>query len=229
MMTSRAAQTAHNMGVLGGVLLVGNAERYNSMPLPAAHSQRLLEILQAMAAMYEATGLPPKLFYFNFDRLQLLVILTRRSLLAVSMATDARVVEIEVAARKLAATAHLKSPPDLTNPLVASLAEGAPELPAPPEAISTAASPAEPPSQPPTMTWTEATHTLETIVTKVLSQAIASKLISSSVQKRGLDPSGPCHAATLAAIAGDILQKIPNRSIRASIEKEVQSLVNSIL
>ena len=221
-----APPSARGQGILGALLMVDDEVRHGRLGLGASRSDRLLEILRVMSSTWESTGLPPKLFYFRFTEAQLLVVLARRSVVAVLLRLDARLTEVEVAARKLVSTAHLKAPLDPATPLVACLLEGKPQPTHSPEPIPEAAIiPAagfEPssPAHPNEMTWSDATRALEIIVTKVLSQAIAAKVIAAALHRRELDPTAPCDATTLGGIAAEILQKIPNRAVRSSIERK---------
>lgn len=213
--------------VLGALLLVDGVVAADSLPLSSAQRERLTQTLHIMAAHYEVGGLPPKLFYFRFKTQQLMVIFSRRAMLTVLMSADAPLVDIEISARKVVATAHLKGALDERNMITKSLRTAASHVPAKSTAIValTTDSLAIPSSH---MTWTEASQALENIIAKVLSQAQAAKLIATAIQRKGIDTTRPADAATVAEIGQELTQKVPSRPIRASLEKEVAAMVATI-
>jgi hypothetical protein len=199
----------------------------DSLPLSGSQRDRLTQTLHIMAAHYEVGGLPPKLFYFRFKTQQLIVIFSRRAMLAVLLPEDAPLADIEISARKVVATAHLKGALDERNLITGSLQTATPQVPAKATAIVslTTDTLAIPSSQ---MTWTEASQALENIIAKVLSQAQAAKFIAAAIQRKGIDTTRPADAPTVAEIGQELTQKIPSRPIRASLEKEVAAMVATI-
>lgn len=214
--------------VLGAVLLVDGVVVGDSLPLSSAQRDRLLQTLHIMAAHYEVGGLPPKLFYFRFKTQQLMVIFSRRAMLAVLLPADAPLADVEISSRKVVATAHLKGALDERNVITRALRTAAtPHVPPLSTAIVTLTtdSLAIPSSH---MTWTEASQSLENIIAKVLSQAQAAKLIATAIQRKGIDTTRPADAATVAEIGHELTQKVPSRPIRASLEREVAAMVATI-
>jgi len=213
--------------VLGAMLWVDGVVVADSLPLTGTPRERLIQTLHIMAAHYEAGGLPPKLFYFRFKTQQLMVIFARRAMLAVLMPMDAPLVDIEISARKVVSTAHLKGALDERNLITRALRTAGPSVP--PQSLAlvtlTTESLAIPSSH---MTWTEASQALENIIAKVLSQAQAAKLIATAIQRKGIDTTRPADAATVAEIGQELTQKVPSRPIRASLEKEVAAMVATI-
>ena len=213
--------------ILGALLLVDGVMVADSLPLSGTPRERFIQTLHIMAAHYEAGGLPPKLFYFRFKTQQLMVIFSRRAMLTVLIPADAPLVDIEISARKLAATAHLKGALDERNLITKSLRPAVSHVPPKSAAIVTLTteSLAIPSSH---MTWTEASQALENIIAKVLSQAQAAKLIATAIQRKGIDTTRPADPATVAEIGQELTQKVPSRPIRASLEKEITAMVANI-
>ena len=104
-----------------------------------------------------------------------------RSMLITLIKPGADIVEAEIAARKVVSVAHLKDSLKGDNPVVAALMRPKPEV-----SISL---------QPPTMnpTWKEASQVLENMMSKVLSQAQAARLLGIALQKRGISLTDPLH------------------------------------
>lgn len=213
--------------VLGALLCVNGQTVADTLPLEGDKAERLLLAIHTMAAHYEVGGLPPKVFYFRYERAQLMVLFSRRSLLILLLPADAALVELEVAARKVVTTAHLRTPLPAENAVVQALglypavAGRVVDEPATLPPLST-------PTLPTIMTWNEAALALENLIAKVLSQAQAARLITAAIQRRGLDPAGLCEASALSEIGGEITAKIPSKPIRASMEREVAELVASL-
>lgn len=210
------------VGVVGAILLVDGVEKKNSMPVEAAGMERMLAATQALAAFYESGGLPPKLFYFAFQQAQLLVLFTKRSQLIVWAGGAIRTTELEIAAKKIVSTAHLKGELPSGNAIAATWADqpAAPAVPPPSLELHSA--------QTSTMTWQSASEMLESTLAKVLSQAQAAKLIKLALQQRGLSPDTLADAKTFEEIGLQLTQKIPSKPIRASLEKEIAGLVAQI-
>lgn len=219
--------------ILGAALIVDGTligDGFDEGELADGH---LMKTVQAMVDQYQTSGLPPKMFYFQFERSHLLILFSRRSTLLVWTSPNANLVEIEIAARKVVSTAHLRGALNPTNPVVAALNLDNP--PAMPPQKPTTPEPAQPrsslalvPFKPAAMTWSDATRALENIITKVLSQAQAARLISNAVQKKGVELNSQADAATLAEIGAELTQKIPSRPIRATLEREVAELVKKL-
>lgn len=221
-------KTTQDIGILGVHLTVDDEVVGNSLPLSSQKQARLMQTLQTMLAHYQTSaGLPPKLFFFRYASAQLLILLSRQSQLILLCRADARLVELEIAARKVVATAHLKGALQPENPIIAALSlvhSPEPEE-LPPANLPTTSTPAQPN---PSMIWNDATQALENIMAKVLSQAQAARLIAAAIQRKGIDTNLPCDAASLAEIGAELTAKIPSRPIRASLEKEVAEYISKL-
>lgn len=219
--------------ILGAALIVDGTligDGFDEGELADGH---LMKTVQAMVDQYQTSGLPPKMFYFQFERSHLLILFSRRSTLLVWTSPHANLVEIEIAARKVVSTAHLRGALNPTNPVVAAL--NLDSTPATPLQQPTPATPAETssslalvPFKTAAMTWSDAIRALENIITKVLSQAQAARLIGIAVQKRNVDLNARAEATKLAEIGAELTQKIPSRPIRATLEREVAELVKKL-
>lgn len=214
--------------VLGALLLVDGVVVADSLPLSGTPRERLIQTLHIMAAHYESGGLPPKQFYFRFKTQQLMVIFSRRAMLTVLMPADAPLVDIEISARKVVATAHLKGALDEPNLITKSLRTAASHVPPKSTAIVTVTTESLAIPSSSHMTWNEASQALENVIAKVLSQAQAAKLIATAIQRKGIDTTRPADAATVAEIGQELTQKVPSRPIRASLEKEIAAMVATI-
>jgi hypothetical protein len=209
---SLRSSSSNAAGVKGSMLLVDAQLVNNSMP----SSAELLEILQGMAASYsakEASGLPPKLFYFVFQQAQLLVVYARRSMVAVLLSSDADVTPVEEAARKVAATAHMAHAQEQLSAAMQVLF--------PQEEVVAVDLAVEKPS------WQKQKSLLEQIMAKVVNQALATKWVSSELDKL----SAPAPEVPTVQRFDDVVRgltgRIPNRSKRQQLEQEMRMALAS--
>lgn len=214
--------------ILGVMLQVDGKLVGDTFPLSQRARQRLLAAVLQSAERYRAGGLPPKIFSYLFETSRLLVLFSRRTMVIVWMSQEANLVELEIAARKLVSIAHLSGSTQPGNPILAALAIRPPATPAPEKPAAAVLDLEIIPAQSIHMTWTEATLSLENIMSKVLTHAQTARLITSAIQRKGIDVSCPADAASVAEIGADLAQKIPSRPIRASLEKEIAALVATI-
>jgi hypothetical protein len=222
LLTSTTAAAQQHL--LGALLCVDGKTVADTLPLEGDKAERLLLAIHTMAAHYEAGGLPPKVFFFRYERAQLMVFFSRRSLLLLLLHPEAALAELEVAARKVVTTAHLRTPLPVENAVVQALGLHAAATGAVAEEEPATLPPLSIPTLPTIMTWNEAALSLENLIAKVLSQAQAARLISAAMQRRGIDSSSLCEASVLSEIGTEITAKIPSKPIRASMEREVAEL-----
>lgn len=218
-----SSATASQRHLLGALLCVDGRTVADTLPLVGGKAERLLLAIHTMAAHYETGGLPPRVFYFRYERAQLMVLFARRSLLILLLPADAALTEVEVAARKVVTTAHLRTPLPVENAVVQALGLHA-EVAGPVADEPATLPPLSIPTLPTIMTWNEAALALENLIAKVLSQAQAARLITAAMQRRGIDAASLCEASVLSEIGTEITAKIPSKPIRASMEREVAEL-----
>ncbi len=220
-----SVNVSESFGILGACLLVNGEVEADSLPLSPSNRSQLMQTLLLMAAHYETSArLPPKVFFLRFEKAQLLVLFSRQSQLVLLSKPDARLGELEIAAKKVISTAHIRGSLKQDNPVVMALSMAAklPENTVPDRLPTANLTNHQPPAQSNSnMTWNEASQGLENIMTKVLSQAQAARLIGAAIQRKGIDTTRPCDAPSFAEIGAEITAKIPSRPIRATLEKEV--------
>jgi hypothetical protein len=209
--------------ILGAVLVVDGVVIGEGFQDGAKQSAPLIEAVQGMADQYRTSGLPPKVMHFQYENSQVLALFSRRSLLLVWISSDANLGEIEIAARKVVTTAHLEGSLNPSNPIVAVLS-----ITKPVQVETASTSLAVVAFNPPTMNWSEAARSLENIITKVLSQAQATKMIQAAMQRKGIDFARTADGATLKEIGNEITLKIPSRPIRQTLEREVAELAKTL-
>jgi hypothetical protein len=236
--------------IKGALLLVNGDIRRDTMPLDRHQCAGLVRTLEGMIGRYEESGLPPKVFYFAYTGSKLLCLITRRSQLIIWLEPSANISKLENEARKLIATAHLKgslastslifAEPTATEPI--SNAVTAPtvireELATPPakktQKAKTSAQPKPAETLSPTnlneiMNWKEASQAIEGILSKVLSQAQAARMIEAAFKLRGIDMESNLDATLLSQAGSDILAKVPNKVLRQSLTKEFEAIVARI-
>jgi hypothetical protein len=205
-----------NEAITGALLVVDDRVQWDSLPLSAKASEKLLQTVNTMAAYYETGGLPPKLFFFRFAQVQALALFARRSMLITLIKPGADIVEAEIAARKVVAVAHLKGALKSDNPVVAALMRPKPE-------VSIAL-------QPTTMnpTWKDASQVLENMMSKVLSQAQAARLLGIAMQKRGISFTDPCTGVIFTQVPAELTIRIPSKPIRVSLDKEAADYASKL-
>lgn len=209
--------------ILGAALIVDGAVIGEGFQEGAKQSAPLLEAAQAMADQYRTSGLPPKVMHFQYENSQVLILFSRRSLLLVWISAEANLGEIEIAARKVVTTAHIEGSLNPSNPIVATLTITKPvQLETESKSLALVA------FNTPSMNWSEAARSLENIITKVLSQAQATKMIQAAMQRKGIDFSRTADGATLKEIGNELTMKIPSRPIRQTLEREVAELAKSL-
>ena len=216
-------------GVKGALVLVDGTIRAGYFPLESDLVAKLAEETCILSESYSKNGLPPKSFYCRYDSSTLLVVFSRRNTVIVWMELDADLAEVEKAARRLVSTAHLAGTHRLDNPLLPPIAESETSV-QPRQSAGEAATGGGPseetnPTLPLIMSWSEATTALESILTKVLTQAQASKMIEKTLADKGINPRGTFSADLFRQAGTDLLNKIPNRTIRQSLTKEFEALV----
>lgn len=202
-------------------------------------------------------GLPAKVFFYKFSSSSLLVLFSRWSSLYIWLDETANLAEAEIAGRKLVSTAHLggtgRAEAGLSILGRTSLNE-APQAAAKPRRKSggsgaTPARGAEPPpagppadsrtseggqtdssSSPPLsfMSWNEATDALEGILTKVLAQAQATRLIDRALKEKHILPNSSFDVRLFRQVGMELMQKVPHKSIRQSLTNEFESLLERL-
>jgi hypothetical protein len=204
-----------NEAITGALLVVDDRVQWDSLPLSAEASEKLLQTVNTMAAYYETGGLPPKLFFFRFAQVQALALFARRSMLITLIKPGDDIVETEIAARKVVSVAHLKGALKGDNPVVAALMRPKPEV-----------SPLQPSTMNPT--WKDASQVLENMMSKVLSQAQAARLLGIAMQKRGISFTDPCTGVIFTQVAAELTIRIPSKPIRVSLEKEAADYASKL-
>ena len=208
-------------GVKGVLVIVDGEVRKDTMPMEADPLQKLIQELDMLASFYSEGGLPPKTFFARYASSSLLVLFSRRSTVAIWMEPSAKIVDVELAGRKLVSTAHLAGTHRTESALITESALKPVRLLTetifPPHSTLTQL-----------MSWSEASHALESILTKVLTHAQAARLIERTLADKGISAQGHFDLIQFREVGSEILQKIPNRSIRQSLTKEFDALVAKI-
>lgn len=189
------------------MVLVNKELRHNTMPLSVEGQAQLLEILHEMAVSYsekESAGLPPKLFYFLFEQAQLLVVYSKRSMVAVLLHPEADITPLEEAARKIVATAHLGQTMNEQNPAMNLLF---------PKLETKAAGLTQLQKQ---------QSALEKIMAKVVTQSLAHKWVIAELEKFNVNAAETETRQNYEAVVSGLTGKIPNRMTRQLIEKEMR-------
>jgi hypothetical protein len=150
--------------------------------------------------------------------------------------SQANLLELEALARKVAATAHLKSGGvnepiwDFVRGSTRLSAEAAPLFPpsgsspsGPLRAIESSATLADFPTNTAIMNWNDAARTLESILTKVLAQAQASRLIEKTMAERGVKDGDDFDIDLYGQVGRDLMNKIPHKVLRNSLLKEFEA------
>jgi hypothetical protein len=209
-------------GVLGRIVTIRGEMVVNTMPIAQAKVTALLRGLRQLSEDYSRDGLPLKVFYFHFDQTMLLGVTARYSTVLVWAQATANLTELEALSRKVATTAHLKSG-GVEAPLW-DFVRGAGLVPT----DGANSSPTDTHTNPSIMNWKDATKALESIVTKVLAQAQAAKLIDKSMADHGVTMDDDFDLDTFSGVGRSLLEKIPHKVLRASLTKEFDSMLSKI-
>ncbi|MFZ4765052.1 MAG: hypothetical protein ACOYMN_08860 [Roseimicrobium sp.] len=236
------------------LLIVQGVRRADSLPLTSEAKDALVEAVGQLAERYSKArdGLAPRAFFYQFQSSSLMVLFTRLSSLYIWLDASANIAEAEVAGRKLISTAHLSGDrtasaeflvPGKASFIVMPAAEkvrrksNRPPKPAIADATTVEAVPTVPPSLkrpslelstlPLTkiMSWHQARTALESILTKVLAQAQASRLIDRALSDRGIMLEMQFDVRLFRQVGLELMQQIPHRSLRRSLTNEFEALV----
>jgi hypothetical protein len=257
------AESTVDQEIQGALLVVDSEVRHSSLGLSGEAGERMAELIRTFISVYEAHGLPPKVLYYTFSELRVMIFCTRRTAVAVLLHLDADLLEVEKEAKKLAATAHLRSRAEpgnrimrvlLSEPVRVAEAEqsityttttmGVPSLELAervdlqqqvdlPVRDYLEPMPEMPVSSVPTgplmrVTWKDYIGSLELIVSKVMSHAVAERLIQQELTERQLSPHDRCYPESLRSVGERILQRVPHRRLRANLQQELERLVGSL-
>jgi hypothetical protein len=215
-----APVTLSRDGVIGYLVTVEGEITLDTMPMLPEQRDTLMASIHALAVDYGLYGLPLRVFYFHYESTCLVGVISRHSMVLVWAAGVANLIEIEAIARKVASTAHLnpttKSVPlhDLLKP-AATAADEKPSSASGPLSSSTL--------DYQIMNWNDATQALESILTKVLAQAQAGRLIDKTLTERGVSKQDSFDLELYAAIGRELMTKIPHKVLRASLSKEFEN------
>jgi hypothetical protein len=226
-------------GVKGILVMVDGEVLKDSLPIETEAMQTLLHEVELIATCYSEGGLPPKTFFAKFASSSLMVLFARRSLLIIWMDPTANISEVEKAGRKLVSTAHLKGSHRTetillpAHPVTNRINGHAVDLD--PSSSTTRTNEYAGEFISPShltlikiMSWSEASSALESILTKVLTHAQASRMIERALKDKGVDVRDPFDIHQFKAVGADLLLKIPNRSIRQSLTSEFEALVTRL-
>lgn len=265
-MLPRYPAPAAEGGVRGLLLVVQGTVRMDSLPLAEDAKESLMREVKRLAEQYTAAreGLPPKMFFYRFERSSLLILFSRVSSLYIWLDANANLVEAEVAGKKLVSTAHLGGArpvePEFSAPGSSSfiatpvnpsiparprkktsrpvmlptqdLAPAEPIRPAPEPEPSSAYEAHDPDSSSsPTnsiMSWNDAKNAIESILTKVLAQAQAARLIDRALKDKGILAESTFDVRLFRQVGLELMDQIPHRSLRRSLTNEFESLVDSL-
>ena len=242
-------------GVRGLLLMVRGEVRLDSLPLSAERKTSLLEEVERLASNFNEArhGLPPRAFCYRFPTCSLLVLYSRWSSLFVLLDADADLGDVESAGRRLVATAHLGGMPRIEESLAPLIPpDPEPEKPRKRSGPSLRQLPVEPPTPPEeapvvaeidpldsepeianppfslSMSWKDATNALESILTKVLTQAQAARMIDRAMKERGIQAEGTFDIRLYRQIGLEVMEKIPHRVLRKSLTGEFEALIESL-
>jgi hypothetical protein len=210
-------------GVLGRVVTVRGDMVVNTMPLPPAKLNALMRAMKDLSGDYARYDLPLRMAYFEFGKTFFLGVMARFSSVFVWAEIGANVTELEAIAKKVAATAHLKSG-GVEEPIW-DFVRGAVGAPNQATLSPTISSPTDTPNPPSIMNWKDATKALESILTKVLAQAQASKLIDKAMADHGVTMEDSFEIDDFAAVGRVLMEKIPHKVLRNSLSKEFESFL----
>jgi hypothetical protein len=213
-------------GVLGRVVTVRGETVVNTMPLPPAKLNAVLRTMKELSGDYARYGLPLRMVYFEFGKTFFLGVMARFSSVFVWADIGANVTELEAIAKKVATTAHLKSG-GVEEPIW-DFVRGANSARAQGSSSPPKDSPTEIQPQPSIMNWKDATKALESILTKVLAQAQASKMIDKAMADQGVTMDDSFEIEDFAAVGRALMEKIPHKVLRNSLSKEFESFLSKI-
>jgi hypothetical protein len=78
------------------------------------------------------------------------------------------------------------------------------------------------------MNWNDATQALESILTKVLAQAQAGRMIEKTLTDRGVSKQDSFDMEVYAEIGREIMTKIPHKVLRANLSREFENLLSKL-
>jgi hypothetical protein len=212
-------------GLRGLLLLVNDEVRTNTLPLsPEASMELLGEVFQLSVVYSNSSKLPLKVCYLAFKKSYLLIVISQRSKIIYWADSACNLIELEASARMLASTAHLKAPASRTHSY--GLLRGQqfePEENNDAFQLSTDLA-----NHIEIMNWNDATRALEGIMSKVLAQAQAAKLIDRVLEEHGIERDEDFDLGQFEKIGRQILDKIPHKVLRANLANEFNSLLSRI-
>ncbi len=211
-------------GIRGCLLIVNDEVRSNTLPLTAEQSMELLGEIVQLSVVYSAhTELPLKVLYLAYKKSFLLVVMSRRNKVVYWADAKTNLVELEAAARQLASTAHLKSATDRHQGfglVRGTVSEDATEENSPTHTDSS--------NQIDIMNWNDANLALEGIMSKVLAQAQAAKMIQRALKETEVDLDDDFDPEIFEAVGRRLLEKIPHKVLRANLTNEFNALLSRI-
>lgn len=78
------------------------------------------------------------------------------------------------------------------------------------------------------MSWNDAKNALESILTKVLAQAQAARLIDRALKEKGILEESTFDVRLFRQVGLELMDQIPHRGLRRSLTSEFESLVDSL-
>ena len=206
-------------------MLVNYEVRTNTLPLtPEASMELLGEVFQLAVVYSNSSKLPLKVCHLAFSKTYLLIVISQRSKVIYWADNNCNLIELEAAARMLASTAHLKAPASRTHTY--GLLRGQQFEPDLKNEVS----------QPHTelanhieiMNWNAAIRALEGIMSKVLAQAQAAKLIERAMNDQGIDADDDFDLSQYGKLGKQVLDKVPHKVLRANLTNEFNALLSRI-
>jgi hypothetical protein len=218
--------------IKGVLLLVDGEVRLDSMPLADDVKASLARVLTQLIERYERSSLPPKVIYLVFEGSQLLCLMSQRSRLVIWLKSDAAIAEIEKEARRLLATAHLKSTGSTTNLIRSSVEDDerrktgsltAQDLPII-EALALEVSSTEAKIG----TWEQGRAALVLWLSDTLAEPIAARMVDAAFEHHRIAFTARVNAQELIRVGAEVCDKIPNKVLRRKLLESLESLAARI-
>lgn len=225
----------HYAPIEGACLQIGNGIAANHMPFSDAKTRLLCTAVQEMCSGYASVGRQIDEYYFGYDRGHLLIFSREQVRLVLYASLKAELDPIVDAARRFldinAAMIQSISESELTQRIAVQSTSMAlsscPEVFAgdPPLVEASRLEPTEEESR--TEQWMSFREEVHQLVTPVLGDGQSERTIERALKEHGYGASHPPLEVDFRSVASAIVEKIPNRSRRRSVQSQIEELLRA--